>query len=421
MTILTLRRNASAANSPNIRALINFTSYALLLLIVVVPSLRLIIGLAQHSTPDTDDGGSGSEKPAAKTAYAKEVSSPSHSIEHDERISFQPSSDPLLEPLDCIDLLGSYRKQTIPELKDHTDELPYHKSYLRLTKTDNPFYLSTNDGLVDTVRVDIFKKGFYYEPLLTQAMQTILEEEYDRMPAGVHLPKRPIMVDVGGNVGWFSMLSAAHGAEVYVFEPNVVNMVRLCESAVLNGWSSSSNPVDNQLHPFMKGVSNNHGEEHQMYKVHPRNPGSFTFSEKAAGKDEVPGGLLQLVTLDALAQDQNWLDDDDNTRIAILKIDVEGLELKVFQGAAELLKSGTVKNIFMEWKKGEKKQESEEWEKILSMLLDAGYELYKIGNIPGPKDIVTDKFESGQELMVYLTSTMPIHNANLWIRLSETE
>jgi hypothetical protein len=174
----------------------------------------------------------------------------------------------------------------------------------------------------------------------------------------------------------------------------------------------------------MKGVSNNHGEEHQMYKVLEHNPGTFTFSENFAGNAEVPGGSLQLVTLDALAQEQNWLgadaEGDNNARIAILKIDVEGLELKVFQGTKELLKSGTVKNIFMEWKKSDKKEESAEWEEILSLLLDAGYELYKIGNVPGPKDIVNETFGSGKELMVYLTSTMPNPNANLWIRLVET-
>ena len=371
-------------------------------------------------TPASDHDG---EKASARRVPSK--LSLTTSIEYyDETISFKTSSDPLLQPLNCLELLDSYRKKEIPELKDHTDQLPYHKSYLRLTKTEIPFYLSTNDGMVDTVRVDIFMKGIYYEHVLTQAMQTILNEEFERVPTGIQQQKkRPIMIDVGGNVGWFSMLSAAHGAEVYVFEPNVVNMVRLCESAVLNAWSSSSNPMYNQLHPFMKGVSNNHGEELQMYKVHARNPGSNTFSEKAAGNDEVPGGLLQLVSLDALAQSQNWLltddDGDNDTRIAILKIDVEGLELKVFEGAKELLKSGTVKNIFMEWKKGEKKEESKEWEDIFSLLLEAGYELYKIGSIPGPKDIVTVKFESGKELMVYLTSTMPIQTANLWIRLAE--
>ena len=356
-------------------------------------------------------------------SYVQPIASLSPTSVHGIRNSFKKSSDSLLEPLNCLELLDSYSKKEIPQLKDHTDELPYHKSYLRLTKTEIPFYLSTNDAKVDYVRVGIFDSGEYYETRMTEAMQDILKYESNIMPANAQQAK-PIMIDVGGNVGWFSMLSAAHGAEVYVFEPNVVNMVRLCESVVLNAWSSSSNSVYNQLHPFMKGVSNNHGEELQMYKVHARNPGSFTFSEMAAGNDEVPGGLLQLVSLDALAQSQNWLvtddDGDNDTRIAILKIDVEGLELKVFEGAKELLKSGTVKNIFIEWKKGEKKEESKEWEDIFSLLLEAGYELYKIGSIPGPKDIVTVKFESGKELMVYLTSTMPIQNANLWIRLAES-
>ena len=221
-------------------------------------------------------------------------------------------------------------------------------------------------------------------------------------------------------MGWFSMLSAAHGAEVYVFEPNVVNMVRLCESAVLNAWSSSSNPVYNQLHPFMKGVSNNHGKELQMYKNDPGNPGSFTFSEKAAGGAEVPGGLLQLVSLDALAQSQNWLDvnDDENTRIAILKIDVEGLELKVFEGTKELLKSRKVKNIFIEWKNDDKADELEEWKGVFSSLIDLGFELFKIGSWGGPEEIVSDKFENGQELIGFLSSRNDV--ANILLHLTET-
>ena len=87
------------------------------------------------------------------------------------------------------------------------------------------------------------------------------------------------MLDVGGNVGWFSMVAAAHGAEVFVFEPNVVNMVRLCESSVLNGWTLSSNPSYNQVHPYLKGVTDKHGSQEVMYKIDPKNPGSFSFSK----------------------------------------------------------------------------------------------------------------------------------------------
>ena len=352
-------------------------------------------------------------------------------IVRDTELSFktQTKLDPFLEPVSCLELLDSYRKKQIVQLKDH---ITYHKSYVRLMKTDIPFYLSTSDencfawafggaggtcecrrgcpppdppsvGDVmgpfplslfssrtvfgNAIRAEMFDKGDYYEEIMTTTMQTILQGVSKRIGTHSTIKKRPVMLDVGGNVGWFSMLSAAHGAEVFVFEPNVVNMVRLCESSVLNGWSPSSNPAYNQVHPYMKGVNDVHGIQKVMYKVDAANPGSFSFSEKYAAEGlSLVEGELQLVTLDALAQSQHWLDDKDSAIIAILKIDVEGLELKVLTGAQKLLNSHKIQYIFLEWKM----DQVERWGAMATILLDAGYVLYKFGGWMGPENFVTD-------------------------------
>lgn len=73
-----------------------------------------------------------------------------------KRLSIAAPTDPYLAPTDCLELLDSHRKLEIPQLKVNTDELPYHKSYLRLTNTEIPFYASTNDEKVDFVRKCIF-------------------------------------------------------------------------------------------------------------------------------------------------------------------------------------------------------------------------------------------------------------------------
>jgi FkbM family methyltransferase len=340
-----------------------------------------------------------------------------------KEVSFTKSTaDAYLEPVDCLTLLDLYRNKKIPQLLGHTVALPYHKSYVRLTTTEIPFYLSTSDKNVDNIRADIFQNGDYYENIMTTTMQTILKGVSDRME---NKNNRPIMLDVGGNVGWFSMLSAAHGAEVFVFEPNVVNMIRLCESSVLNGWTSSSNPANNQVHPYLKGVNDIHGTELVMYKVDPSNPGSFSFSKETAehyeskfGKADTIQEKLQLVTLDALAQDQQWLDDDNDTTIAILKIDVEGLELKVLDGATKLLNSHKVDCIFLEWKI----TEVDRWEGMATILLNAGYVLYKIGGHQGPKDVVNRVYESGIELVKDIESIAKKRkweNTNVLFRLAE--
>ena len=307
-------------------------------------------------------------------------------IARDTELSFktQTKLDPFLEPVSCLELLDNYRKKQIVQLKDH---ITYHKSYVRLMKTEIPFYLSTSDKTVDAIRAEMFDKGDYYEEIMTTTMQTILQGVSKRIGTHSTIKKRPLMLDVGGNVGWFSMLSAAHGAEVFVFEPNVVNMVRLCESSVLNGWSLSSNPAYNQVHPYMKGVNDVHGIQKVMYKVDAANPGSFSFSEKYAAEGlSLVEGELQLVTLDALAQSQHWLDDKDSAIIAILKIDVEGLELKVLTGAQKLLNSHKIQYIFLEWKI----DQVERWGAMATILLDAGYVLYKFGGWMGPENFVTD-------------------------------
>mmetsp|Transcript_1402 Transcript_1402/g.2560 ORF Transcript_1402/g.2560 Transcript_1402/m.2560 type:complete len:436 (+) Transcript_1402:179-1486(+) len=341
------------------------------------------------------------------------------STEHDERNSFQPTKDPYLETLDCSTLLRSYRRKEVPQLKSHSDEHPYHKCYVRLSSTQIPFYVSTNDAKVDRIRVEVFNSGDYYETAMSSSMQTILEEESKRLKSNNQM-KRPIMLDIGGNIGWFSLLAAAYDAEVFVFEPNVVNMVRFCESLVLNQWVSSSNPGANQVHPFMKGVSDEHGAQQKMYKVSPGNPGSFSFSQGMADAAAVlEGEPLQLVTLDALAQDQDWLTTkgDNHVPIAILKIDVEGLELKVLQGAKKLLKSRLVKNIFLELKSD---QVREEWVSMFSILMDdAGYELYKFGDHLGPTtSVMATQFRDMTEL-ASIIAEKGFLNSNVWFRLSE--
>ena len=155
------------------------------------------------------------------------------------------------------------------------------------------------------------------------------------------------------------------------------------------------------------------------------NPGSFSFSKETAehyeskfGKADTIEEKLQLVTLDALAQDQHWLEDDNDITIAILKIDVEGLELKVLTGAQELLNSHKVQYIFLEWKI----TEVHRWEAMATILLNAGYVLYKIGGHQGPKDVVNTQYANGTELVADIESIAKkrkLENTNVLFRLAE--
>lgn len=194
----------------------------------------------------------------------------------------------------------------------------------------------------------------------------------------------------------------------------LINMVRYCESAVLNRFVTSADPRTNRVHPFLVGVSDTHGTSTTMYKYKSNNPGSFTFSESVGGnKPELEGGTLPLVTLDALALDQGWLEEsNENTRIALLKIDVEGLELNVMRGAEKLLKSKLVKNIFMELKWTGKPMEE-----MCSIFIESGYQLYKVGDSKGPTELVETVYDNAETLANDVRAKKWGSHENAWFRV----
>ncbi|KAL7450250.1 hypothetical protein ACHAWC_002196, partial [Mediolabrus comicus] len=194
---------------------------------------------------------------------------------------------------------------------------------------------------------------------MTDVISSIIEESAEYSDAA------PVMLDVGTNVGWFSLLAASYGAEVFAFEPNVINMVRFCESQLLNGWSLAQNLESyNRIHSYLKGVGLHHGERLPMFTPDLNNPGAHTFNIQTAkgqfakrsgfvssfwgaaasfDKDngqlqQLEGGELTIVTLDALAKDQGWLSGsrDKGMKIALMKMDIEGAEHAALGGSKKL-------------------------------------------------------------------------------------
>jgi FkbM family methyltransferase len=257
------------------------------------------------------------------------------------------------------------------------------KLYVRHTVTDPRFWISFHDAAYDPTRFSTFKVGYYYEKMLSYAFQEVLSTT-----TPINGTKHRV-IDVGGNIGWFSLLSAANGAEVSTFEPNPNNYLRTCESMRLNGWlpcSSSTggclNPgesnleeLNSNIHIYPYGVSDREGELY--FEAHEHNPGASKVIRYETNTTQV----LRVVSLDYLAKELGWLDSD----ISILKIDVEGEELGVFRGAKELLRSQRVQNLFMEGT-GTNRMLQNRLKEIMGLLLESGYQVHKIGGFRGPSN-----------------------------------
>lgn len=203
------------------------------------------------------------------------------------------------------------------------------KIYAREVITLPHFRISLHDETYDNVRwKTIMQEGKYYEDEVHARFVKILDNE-----------PRSYVVDVGANIGYYTLLSAALGHSVVSFEPNPANILRLCDSLRLNDWSEG-------VSIFQNAVSDQEGE---MQLFIPKNPGAATIRgmDEKLEADADHQAITKVVTLDTFAQEQGWFNRKDFI-ISLLKIDVEGKDPHVVLGASRLLSSGIVKNVLTE-------------------------------------------------------------------------
>ena len=279
------------------------------------------------------------------------------------------------EPVSCNVILEKTRLRRLD-----TEDPNHGELHGKQVETDPKFWISLHNKDFDVTRWGIFETGHYYEKALTVAFQNVLQEA----STGSRI------LDVGGNIGYFTLLSAAHGPAVKIdtFEPNAKNRLRLCESLHLNHWHSEydspiqsgiTNEEQPQVNLYPYGVGSQEGLFH--FEEHP-NPGMGKFTNRPANDNSTS---FRVISLDSFAKERGWF--DSHPDIAILKVDVEGSEYSVIEGAKELLASGLVKNIFMEVS-ARTKREMHVNLPALNALSEAGYKLHKIGGFRGPNQEV---------------------------------
>ena len=341
-------------------------------------------------------------------------------LSSNSKFIYKPHNDLKLEPTSCSDILHKYRSGQIQQTNQASAAYPIDKSYVTRSNTEFSFQISVHAKEIDSIRHDIFETGDYYEDIMTNVIADII---------GNPKNKHPIMLDVGANIGWFSLLAASHGAEVFAFEPNVINMVRFCESQILNGWSlvAENQESSNRIHSYLKGVGREHGSTLSMYTPDPNNPGSHTFIKDLAKDDltkingagnlkKLDGGALPIVTLDALAKDQGWLAKNSSMKVVLMKMDIEGMEHIALSGSEELLKSNIIENILMEFNADSRKTI---WVSLMSSLLDSGYMLYKVGDHRGPTEPYQSYSDNAEDVIedIIRNDFGKGSNVNAWFKL----
>ena len=132
----------------------------------------------------------------------------------------------------------------------------------------------------------------------------------------LRIPKDSFVLDIGMNIGNHSLFLAANGLRVIAFEANPKMSKIAKESIALNEFENKI-----QVNEF--GLSDCEGIMHFAKEI----PSNFGGMSLSSGAGESGAGIV-VKTLDSLKVQE---------KISCIKIDVEGMESRVLQGARELI------------------------------------------------------------------------------------
>ncbi|MCP4913979.1 MAG: FkbM family methyltransferase [Oligoflexia bacterium] len=178
-------------------------------------------------------------------------------------------------------------------------------------------------------------------------------------------------VDIGGNVGYFSLLAASVNPKIKVvaFEPLPQNISQFKENISLNPG------FDQRIEIVEKCLSDEKGEV--TFFVPPEGEcgwGRMGSADDANGEEHQD---WPKISREALSLDE-YLSNHTELKPDVFKIDVEGNEVKVIYGAVEYLKNNKVKAFCIELNEGALKEQGSSSEKIIGLMNELGYEAHYI-------------------------------------------
>jgi FkbM family methyltransferase len=207
------------------------------------------------------------------------------------------------------------------------------------------------------------------------------------------LRKGDVFVDVGANIGLFSLIAANRVGDsgvVYAFEPSKKTFYRLLENKKLNKLHN--------LQCFQLALSDESGES------------SFFISEDGfdawnsiahpiAGKS-FSKEPIQCVTWDEFTRNHQLFG-----KVAMMKIDVEGWESRVLQGARESLSREDAPLLQVEFTEEASTSAGSSCEQLYHLLENLGYQMFVYD--PEKRDLVPDPLKPSYPYQNLIAAKVP--------------
>ena len=176
---------------------------------------------------------------------------------------------------------------------------------------DNYTYLCYEN---DTISNSLLEYGYWENELIKYA-ETFLNDN-------------SIILDIGANIGTWSIPLAIKNRKVYSFEPYDSSFYSLCGNIFLNN-------KEHIIYPYHSALTDNVNKKTSMYLSETINIGGCKLLETKNNNNKL--NRYNLITLDSLKLE----------KVNFIKIDVEGQELNVIKGGTKtILKNKPV--IFFE-------------------------------------------------------------------------
>jgi len=165
-----------------------------------------------------------------------------------------------------------------------------------------------------------------------------------------------LCLDVGANIGFYSLLFAKENCFVHSFEPSPVVFQKLKHNITLNG-------LDGLCSVHQKALSSKSGTDTFLISSL-QNSGWGKIGEHGEDNKKIS------VKIDSL---DNWIAHSNIRSIDLIKIDIEGHEFDFLEGAKETLKKGIIKRIFVEYSGFIWEQKRVAVEEFVQPILDHGF------------------------------------------------
>jgi len=207
------------------------------------------------------------------------------------------------------------------------------------------------------------------------------------------LRENSVFIDVGANIGYYSLLAASiiKKGKIFAFEVDKRALNNFYENINLN-------KLEDKIDVIEKLVSDKDGYERFIVS-------SESEVNRIVGESENNKDFLKFpcIKLDSFAKEKNI------SFIDFLKIDVEGAEYKVLKGAEELLKEKRIKYLLFEVNKN-LKDYGKSKKDVFEMLSNFGYRIYKF--VDGGDNFIEklENFDSlSDETRNYFASLKPLN------------